>query len=216
MCIISFYKQNDEIILTHNRDESIHRIASPSVEQKFWEGNEYYAPLDEEKKGTWIFYSENYIACILNGGKEKPVETKTNYKKSRGILLLDILKYNSVIEFCKAEDLTNIAPFTILVHEIKNKKTYLLFWDEKQLNCNDLSDVNFVFRCSSTLYSFNDMVKFEKKFPKFNNISPENIMKIHYSLMMKDGDIIKGKATTSITQIFATSTKISMKYCPFF
>lgn len=216
MCIISFYKKNDQVLLTHNRDESISRTASLQVEERIWEGNTYYAPVDQEKQGTWIFYNENYIACILNGGKIKPTNLKSNYRKSRGLILLDLMKFNDVNNFIENEVLTDIAPFTIFVYQIKNKKTHLLFWDEKELEVNDLTDKEFAFRCSMTLYSSEKMYELEKKFPKFNEVSPSDIFAIHQSIQMNDGDVAKGKATTSITQIFVNNSEINMKYCPFF
>ena len=214
MCIISFYKQNDEVILTHNRDEVITREASLEVEERVWNNKRYFAPIDQLKQGTWIFYSEDYIACILNGGKDKPISLQPSYQKSRGIVLLNMIQYNSVKDFVENEDLIRIAPFTIFVFERKSNKTYLLFWNEKELELNDLSNSNFVFRASSTLYSFEKMRDLEKKFPTFNTITPEEIFILHQAIKMKDGDIAKDKATTSITQIVANDLEISMKYCP--
>ena len=216
MCIISFYKENDQVILTHNRDESISRVASPQVEKRVWEGKTYFAPVDQEKQGTWIFYNEDYIACILNGGKTKPTTLKSTYRKSRGLILLDVMKYENVIEYARNEDFTDIAPFTMFIYDLKNKKTNLLFWDEKELEINYLSENNFVFRCSSTLYTSENMHDLEKLFPKFNEVTSDEIFSLHQSIQMKDGDVAPGKATTSITQIFANNSEINMKYCPFF
>ena len=216
MCIISFYKKNDEIVLTHNRDEAINRVASLHIEERQWNDKKYFAPIDREKNGTWIFYNEDYVACILNGGKEKPQHLKTSYRKSRGIILLELMNYQSVEDFVENEELDDIAPFTIFVFERKSKKIYLLFWDGIQLEMNDLSDENFVFRASSTLYSTSMMQEIENKFPTFNTTSPIELFNFHQSIKMNNGDVESGKATTSITQIFANSSEISMKYCPFF
>ncbi len=214
MCIISFYKTNNKIILTHNRDEKISRIASLKIEERKWHNKIFYSPVDHLKNGTWIFYSEQYIACILNGGKEKPLALKNEYKKSRGIVLLDLMKYDSVHEYIDSESFEDIAPFTLFVHEIKSKKTFLLFWNEIKLEINDLTDVNFVFRASSTLYSPKRMHELENIFHKFNNPSSQAIFDLHQSIAMKDGDVEKGKATTSITQIIADASSTKMKYCP--
>ena len=215
MCIISFYKQNDKIILTHNRDEKISRTASLEVEERKWNDKTFFSPVDKAKNGTWIFYSEQYIACILNGGREKPKGFKTKYKKSRGIILLNLMKYDSVQDYLKSESFEDIAPFTIFVFERVSKKTFLLFWDEKKLEIKDLTDNEFVFRASSTLYSLERMHDLENIFHKFNKPSSKAILDIHQSIVMKDGDVEKGKATTSITQIIADSSSVSMKYCPF-
>ncbi|MBS7332731.1 MAG: NRDE family protein [Weeksellaceae bacterium] len=216
MCIISFFKENNQVLLTHNRDESISRKASLHVEKRIWEGKSYYAPVDQEKQGTWIFYNEDYIACLLNGGKVAPTCTRSDYKRSRGLVLLDVMKYPNVEEFVDKEDFNDIAPFTMLIYNVKNKNIHVLFWDEKQLEVNDLSDKNFVYRCSSTLYSPEKMNELQRLFPNFNEMSASEIFALHQSIQMKDGDIAPGKATTSITQIIADNSEISMKYCPFF
>ena len=201
-------------MLTHNRDEVMTRQASLEIEQRSWNNKNYFAPIDQLKQGTWIFYSEDYIACILNGGKEKPLTLQPSYHKSRGIVLLDLLLYNSVQAFAENENLNGIAPFTMFVFERKTNKSYLLFWNENELELNDLSDSNFIFRASSTLYSFDKMKDLEKKFPTFNNITPEEIFNLHSVIKMNAGDIAKDKATTSITQIVANGLEINMKYCP--
>ena len=216
MCIVSFYRQNNQVLLTHNRDEAIDRIASLEVEQHLWNGKTYFAPIDEQKKGTWIFYSEEYIACILNGGKTKPIQLKSEYKKSRGLILLSLLDYDNVEEFVTNESFDEIAPFTIFVYERKFKKSFLLFWDENNLEVNDLRHKNFIFRASSTLYSLEKMTELENIFPTFNTISPKEIFEIHNRIKMNDGDVATGKATTSITQIFENDSEIEMKYCPIF
>lgn len=214
MCIVSFYKVNNQVLLTHNRDESIHRPSSSVVEERIFGNQSYFSPVDQEKQGTWIFYSSQYVACILNGGKTKPAALKNEYKKSRGIVLLELLNYKSVEEFVQNQDLKGIAPFTIVVYDRKNEKTFLLFWDENTLEINDLTNQDFVFRASSTLYSLDKMIELEKKFPTFNTIRVDEIFKLHESVKMKDGDVEDGKATTSITQIFVEQELIRMKYCP--
>jgi len=215
MCIISFYKYDNQIILTHNRDENISRIASSTVEERIWNKKTFFSPVDKEKNGTWIFYNEQYIACILNGGKEKPKEIKFNYRISRGIILLNLMNYHSVEDFISLENLSDAAPFTIFVFERVSKKTLLLFWDGYKLDVNDLTDSNFIFRASSTLYSFEKMHELEKKITKFSKPSAETIFTQHQAVAMKAGDVEQDKATTSITQIIADSSSIYMKYCPF-
>ena len=214
MCIVSFYHLNNQVVLTHSRDEAIDRKASSEIEEHILNDKKYYAPVDKLKNGTWIFYSEEYMACILNGGKTKPIELKSHYKKSRGIVLLSLLNYDNVQEFIAKENLEDIAPFTMFVYERKLKKSFLLFWDEKTLEVNELIDEKFIFRASSTLYSFNKMTELENIFPTFNTTSPEEIFNVHLQVKMNDGDVAIGKATTSITQIMANDSLTEMKYCP--
>ena len=80
MCIVSFYRKKDEFVLTHNRDEEINRVSSNQIIESERFGKNFFSPIDERANGTWIFYSEQYIACILNGGIEKPIHFKEKYR----------------------------------------------------------------------------------------------------------------------------------------
>lgn len=216
MCIVSFYRKNDEFVLTHNRDEEINRDSSKEIiEQKRFDKT-YFSPVDERAKGTWIFYSEDFIACILNGGEEKPTHFKTSYKESRGIILLDLLKYNSVKEYIETENLTDIAPFTIFVFERKNKNAYLLYWNENELKVDDVSNQEVVTWCSSTLYSPLRRAEIDAIFKLNNDLETTQIFELHNQLKMNKGDIHYFLATTSISQIIANHSEIDMKYCQLF
>ena len=166
MCIVSFYRKNDEFVLTHNRDEEINRVSSKEILEREYAGKKFFSPLDERANGTWIFHSEQYIACILNGGIEKPTVLKEKYRKSRGIILLDLLRYDSVNEFIATEILSDIAPFTIFVFERQNKNAYLLYWNEKDLIVDDVSSQAIVTWCSSTLYLRNRRNDIDEIFKK--------------------------------------------------
>lgn len=216
MCIVSFYRKNDEFVLTHNRDEEINRDSSKEIiEQKRFDKT-YFSPVDERAKGTWIFYSEDFIACILNGGEEKPTHFKASYRESRGIILLDLLKYDSVKEYIETENLTYIAPFTIFVFERKNKNAYLLYWNENELKIDDVSNQEVVTWCSSTLYSPLRRAEIDAIFKLNNDLETTQIFELHNQLKMNKGDIHDFLATTSISQIIANHSEIDMKYCQLF
>ena len=216
MCIISFYRNEDEFVLTHNRDEEINRSSSKEiVEQKRFDKT-YFSPVDERANGTWIFYSEQYVACILNGGIEKPTHFKEKYRESRGIILLDLLKYNSVNEFIDSENLSEIAPFTIFVFERTTKNAYLLYWNEQDLLVKDVSNQEIVTWCSSTLYSSDRRETINQLFNQNTALNNDEIIQLHDQLKMNRGDLYDFLATTSISQIIAKDSEIDMKYCQFF
>ena len=216
MCIVSFYRKKDEFVLTHNRDEEINRSSSKEiVEQKRFDKT-YFSPVDERANGTWIFYSEQYIACILNGGIEKPIHFKEKYRESRGIILLDLLKYNAVSEFVESENLADVAPFTIFVFERTTKNAYLLYWNEQDLLVKDVSNQEIVTWCSSTLYSSDRRETINQLFNQNTALNNDEIIQLHDQLKMNRGDLYDFLATTSISQIIAKDSEIDMKYCQFF
>lgn len=216
MCIVSFYRNEGEFVLTHNRDEEINRSSSNKIVEQERFGKTYFSPVDERAKGTWIFYSEQYVACILNGGIEKPLHFKEQYRESRGIILLDLLKYNSVNEFIDSESLSEIAPFTIFVFERITKNAYLLFWNENNLSVKDVSQEKIVTWCSSTLYSPERRNEIDEILVSKLDISSDEIIGLHDQLKMNKGDLTDFLATTSISQIIMNSLRIDMKYCQLF
>ncbi|MGU9938315.1 NRDE family protein [Empedobacter brevis] len=216
MCIVSFYRNEEEFVLSHNRDEEINRSSSKEIiEQQRFEKT-YFSPMDERARGTWIFYSEQYVACILNGGEEKPVSFKEKYRESRGIILLNLLKYESVNEFIKSEKLSDIAPFTIFVFERPTKNAYLLFWNEKELKVKDVSKEKVVTWCSSTLYTPERREEIDHIFKSSGSLSSNDIFELQNRLKMNRGDLYDFLATTSISQIVMNSLRIDMKYCQLF
>ena len=216
MCIVSFYRKKDEFVLTHNRDEEINRVSSNQIIDSERFGKNFFSPIDERANGTWIFYSEQYIACILNGGIEKPIHFKEKYRESRGIILLDLLKYNAVSEFVESENLADVAPFTIFVFERTTKNAYLLYWNEQDLLVKDVSNQEIVTWCSSTLYSSDRRETINQLFNQNTALNNDEIIQLHDQLKMNRGDLYDFLATTSISQIIAKDSEIDMKYCQFF
>lgn len=216
MCIVSFYRKKDEFVLTHNRDEEINRVSSNQIIESERFGKNFFSPIDERANGTWIFYSEQYIACILNGGIEKPIHFKEKYRESRGIILLDLLKYNAVSEFVESENLADVAPFTIFVFERTTKNAYLLYWNEQDLLVKDVSNQEIVTWCSSTLYSSDRRETINQLFNQNTALNNDEIIQLHDQLKMNRGDLYDFLATTSISQIIAKDSEIDMKYCQLF
>jgi len=216
MCIISFYKKENEFILTHNRDEEIGRQTSYEIVKQTMFDKTYYSPIDKRANGTWIFYSDEYVACILNGGETKPFFLKEKYKQSRGIILLHLLKYDCVSAFIKNENFKEIAPFTIFIFERITKNTYLLHWNEKDLIIKDMTNKDIVTWCSSTIYSDKSRNRIANIFNKNNNLNPNHIQSLHYKMKMERGDLFDDLATTSISQIIMNNLRIDMKSCQLF
>ncbi len=216
MCIVSFYRNNDQIVLTHNRDEEIKRLASTDVEEHVFLGKTYRAPVDQRAKGTWMFLSDQYMACILNGGKEKTIIKDAHYRLSRGIILLHLLKYNSVPEFIKAENLSAIAPFTIFVYDRIAQESYKLFWNEKELTVEEFGSENFISHSSTTLYTEAQAAYNTTQLENGLQWTPEEIYEKHFALKMEDGQVAPGLATTSITQIRVENNTGKMQYWQLF
>ena len=86
---------------------------------------------------------------MLNGAAEKHKHL-FNYRKSRGLIVLDLISSESAIQTWTEIDLDNIEPFTVVLFE--SGKLYQLRWDfsEKETVVLDTAK-NYVWS-SSTLY----------------------------------------------------------------
>lgn len=161
MCTVTYLpKGNEDFILTSNRDESPHRKTSAP---QFYEesGIKLLYPKDELAGGTWIGISELHrLACLLNGGFEKH-QRKSSYRKSRGLILKEILTTPDYEAYITRTDFTDIEPFTIiLLGWTGGLKAYELVWDGEQKHFSQLGATPKIWS-SSPLYD--QQMKSERK-----------------------------------------------------
>lgn len=214
MCIVSIFSSGkNDFILTHNRDESHFRPTSNEIFTETINGKKYTAPKDLVSGGTWIFHSEEYVCCILNG-EYKIHSHQPPYRKSRGLVLIDLLNYHSIDEFVEKVDLEGIEPFTMIMLNRKINEKKILVWDEKTKHLEDHSNENLIIRSSSPLYTIDEKLSHIEKFKKLRNQDSDEIFKLHKELMMLPNDKFKTVQTTSITQINVKNQQIKLKYCP--
>ncbi len=116
MCTATFLPLGDHnFIFTSSRDIPYSRKSALAPEIYVENGVELYYPKDGEAGGTWIGTSEKKrLVCLLNGGY-KDHEVQSSYRKSRGLVVKDVLEADEVYEFLKQVDLLDIEPFTLIV-----------------------------------------------------------------------------------------------------
>ena len=91
MCTVSFVSSNGKVILTSNRDENIIRPSAIEPKHYLINNKNIVFPKDAKAGGTWYAITENAnVAILLNGAAEKH-QLKSFYRKSRGLILLDII-----------------------------------------------------------------------------------------------------------------------------
>jgi len=149
MCTVSFVAANDKIIITSNRDEAVLRPALKPAEY-IVNGRKILFPKDPQAGGTWFATNEKSdVIVLLNGAAEKHKHLFT-YRKSRGLIVLDLISSESAIQTWNEINLDNIEPFTLVLFE--SGKLYQLRWDfsEKETVVLDTAK-NYVWS-SSTLY----------------------------------------------------------------
>jgi len=219
MCTVSYFKIKDAIIFTSNRDEKKDREKAvfPNV-LELENGHVLYFPKDKKASGTWFAADDNGNAAILLNGAFQKHKSNPPYKKSRGIVLLDIVKSRDFLQAFREYDLSGIEPFQLLV--FFDRKLMRLLWDgtvkyEFFLNENESHLLS-----SKTLY--NDSIEHdrEKDFRRFQinrNIESGEILNFHKKHKIEkepeiDLSIKEEFLTVSITQLIIKQDKIHFAY----
>jgi len=149
MCTVSFVAANDKIIITSNRDEAVLRPALKPAEY-IVNGRKILFPKDPQAGGTWFATNEKSdVIVLLNGAAEKHKHLFT-YRKSRGLIVLDLISSESAIQTWSEIDLDNIEPFTLVLFE--SGKLYQLRWDFSEKETVVLNTAKNYVWSSSTLY----------------------------------------------------------------
>ena len=220
MCTVSFVKANGKIIITSNRDEKILRPNAIEPKNYCLNNKKVIFPKDNKAGGTWYAIDEqSNVLVLLNGAEEKHV-VKDIYRKSRGLIVLDLISDESPLEAWKSIDLRDIEPFTLVLFE--NKKLYQLRWDELEKSTLELDTNQSHIWSSSTLYSKEIREKRANWFSNFLDTKPEvnetELFNFHryteednneHGLVINRNDFLK---TLSITQTVIEKNKVSIHY----
>jgi len=214
MCIVSIYSnEKGNFILTQNRDETHLRPTSDKIETRKFNGKDFTGPVDLVSGGTWIYYSGKYVACILNGAYKKHFH-RPPYRMSRGLIILELLKYNSMDEFMDKIELDGIEPFTMIMINRFGGEKKILVWDETKKYKEDVSNEKLIVRSSSTLYTEEEKQEHRQLFLNLNAHEPDEIFKLQDKIKMLENNKFPTVMTTSITQIIQTKNEINLKFCP--
>ncbi len=227
MCTVTIFPGSRGYILTHNRDEAPTR--SPSDITRAVHGNavELIYPKDTLKSGTWIAAAPGgRTVCLLNGAFEKHIR-QPEYRRSRGLVLLDYFEAGDDRSFFNNYDFEGIEPFTFLV---LRPEGYLEFrWDGQTRHLRELDAGAAHFWCSATLYPTEMQEKrkgiFEQfiRQPQFQAITGDEVLaaellRIHQTGSVGDpeNDFIMNRnnrvQTVSITQVVAGGHGSEMLY----
>ena len=219
MCTVTFIPTSKGYIITSNRDEKIVRPKAISPKTYEINGQPITFPKDQKAGGSWIACTDNKVAVLLNGAQEKH-DKKPAYKKSRGLILLEIISTNDSLQHWSEIDLTEIEPFTIILFE--NNILFQLQWNEIEKNEEEIAVSESHIWSSSTLYSKEIRTERAKWFADFSlkneNPSANDILNFHqftqaenteFGLQINRNNLLK---TISITQCFVKVNKIEMSY----
>jgi len=220
MCTVSFLPAGDRYFLTSNRDERHFRSdALPPEIHPLYSGKLLY-PKDRDANGTWIALHEaGHTVIFLNGGFEKHMPSPP-YKKSRGLVLLEIADSFAPLNVFRKMRLNGIEPFTAVIFE-KGTLTECR-WDGKNRHENSKDPSIPHIWSSVTLYEPEIIEKRNQWFAdwliKYPQPTGEDILHFHEFTGDGDGhnDLKMNRNgvvfTVSITAITIRGTEGSMEY----
>ena len=154
MCTVTFIpkrKNSTEFIFTSNRDEASNR---PSIPPKVYRENgvELLYPKDKVAGGTWIAASsQKKLICLMNGAR-KAHERNEPYRKSRGVVLKDLLTSANFKNAVDDYEFEGIEPFTLVIANKQKHTLHQFRWDEKHAVLVEKESAQPHIWSSATLY----------------------------------------------------------------
>ena len=220
MCTVTYLPQSDNsFILTSNRDEDVLRQTALPIDKYKINNVQVYYPKDPKAGGTWIATGSNgFTVCLFNGAFKAHKSTH-NYRKSRGLVLLDFFNYQNQYDFIAQYDFSNIEPFSLVFVKHQNNKVGLceLKWDgEKTHHLNHDASLPHIWS-SVTLYApevikqreewFNDWVSKNEVFTK------DAILMFHHfgGSGDKENDLVMNRSNKKTVSICSINKRNEME-----
>jgi uncharacterized protein with NRDE domain len=151
MCTVSFVSANGKKIVTSNRDEHLQRETASAPEFVQLDNTKIIFPKDAKAGGTWFVASDRgVVAVLLNGAFVKHI-AKPPYRKSRGLVLLEIIALEDPVSFFNKDNLEGIEPFTVILYQ--PGQLYELRWDGNKTHQRLLDITGNYIWSSATLYT---------------------------------------------------------------
>jgi uncharacterized protein with NRDE domain len=221
MCTVSFVTTNGKVIITSNRDEKVHRPSAIEPKNYLINNKNIIFPKDTKAGGTWFAIDENgTILVLLNGAKEKH-QVAHSYRKSRGLIVLDIISSLSPKDFWQEIDLENIEPFTLVLFQ--NRELFQLQWNGNEKETTALDNTKNYVWSSSTLYSKDIRENRSNWFYTFLDLNPAVSEKemLQFHRYTEEGNHENGLVinrneelkTLSITQSVTEINKVAILHC---
>ena len=220
MCTVTYIPTKDYFYLTSNRDEKNWRTDAIAPAVYAFGSGKIMFPKDGDGGGSWIAAHENgNIVIFLNGGLNAHTPSPP-YRKSRGLILLDILDHTTPYNCFLVINLNGIEPFTAII--LDNGHLFECRWDGSEKHHKELDRKVPHIWSSVTLYSEETISKRKKWFDDWmsenKTVSQSDI--IHFHQFTGDGDTNNdlrmnrdGKVfTVSITSMVIGNNGIKMDY----
>lgn len=189
MCTVSFYKDNSKVIITSNRDEHIDRPVAFEPKKIIYNEKPLYFPQDTQSGGTWfVVNAASEVFVLLNGAETKHIPNPP-YKKSRGMIPLELASASNFDRAWRDIDLLNLEPFTIVV--FVHHTLAQIRWDGEHKTRQVLNNDKAHIWSSATLYEPNIIQERKSLFKNFissknNFVNEDDLIQFHTTTKIED------------------------------
>jgi len=220
MCTVTYLPIQGGFVLTSNRDEQ--SLRQPALHPAIYnqQNASIIYPKDTQAEGSWIALKENGEAGVLLNGAFYPHQKRSNYRRSRGLIFLDIMASNHPSEAFACIPLEDIEPFTLVL--IAKCKLIVCRWDSTIKHTEILPNDQPYIWSSCTLYKKEVVQQRESWFADWLHCSssPDQHALIKFHEFGGEGDVENSlrmnrkneMLTVSITSILVENNDKEMYY----
>ncbi len=188
MCTVTYIPVNNSFFLTSNRDEKKVRLKAEQPQWYKFASGQLLFPKDGNAGGTWMALHENGNAMVLLNGATENHPYAPPYRKSRGLIFLDIFDHPQPLSAFEQIHLHKIEPFTLVIRQAS--QLFETRWNGQEKMINELDAASSYIWSSATLYNNAIIQKREQWFASFLKeyklINGKEIL--HFHRFAGDGD----------------------------
>lgn len=188
MCTVTYIPSSSGFYLTSNRDEKKIRLKAAIPQWESFASGQILFPKDGNAGGTWMALHENGNAMVLLNGGFNHHHPAPSYRRSRGLIFLDIFDHPQPIAAFEQINLQKIEPFTLVIRQ--QQYLFEAVWDGEDKILTECPVQQPRIWSSATLYGADVVAKRKTWFEAFikNNgrIEAHQILNFHH--FAGDGD----------------------------
>jgi hypothetical protein len=205
MCTVTFIPSGNNFFFTSSRDELVGRPLAIFPQQYEMNGHQILFPKDPQAGGSWIAVSDSGNVIVLLNGAIKGHQASPPYRKSRGMVLLDLIAKSSPADAFEESGFEGIEPFTVIL--FVNKVLYAGKWDGRMKWLESFNSNRPHIWSSVTLYDSDAILKRERWFNKWisQNPYPGTLDILHFHQKGGDGDPFNDILMNRDSKLFTNS-----------
>lgn len=205
MCTVTYIPSKSNIFITSIRKEKNgHSVVLPPEQYSFSSGSIIF-PKETVSGGSWIAcHANGNSVAFLNAAPAADASEEQSYRKSRGLILLDLADHTTPFNCFLAINLNRIAPFTAIISD--NFHLFECYWDGKNKSYTELDAHAPHIWSSVDLYSHDAANKrkmqFEESIAAIKELNQKNILEFHRDFDQKES----AEGQTGASEQFVTSS----------